>query len=113
MKVLVTLAALLAVIVTQAKNLVVATCVLPLIIALIAAHVERDGGDIAETLVSAAAVILPARERQDWRDEWMDHVQSAGEHGVLPLSRAVSICLLAAPSLAVGLRLGRAKRRTV
>jgi hypothetical protein len=111
MKALLGLVAMLAVAATHAKSLIVATCVLPLIAALIAAHIERDGGQIAEMLVSAAASILPAREQKDWRDEWLDHVQSAGEHGVLPLSRAVSILLLAAPLLAIGLRLGRVKSK--
>ena len=69
----------------------------------------RRVGDL-ELVVRGAARLLPARDRADLRDEWIDHVRRAGEQGLLPLTRALSIALIAAPSLAVGLRVGRRRR---
>lgn len=112
MKVLAGLTVALAAAVTQAGDVVVATCILPLLVALTACHVERDAGRIAEAIVAAAVVLLPKREQQEWRDVWTDHIRSAGEHGVLPLYRALSIFMVGAPALAVGLRIGRAKQCT-
>lgn len=84
---------------------------MPFLAALLAAHVDREGGELGAVLVSVAAMLLPRMEREDFRDEWLDHVHAAGERGVLPLTRAISIALIAAPALAVGLRVGRRRRR--
>ncbi len=88
----------------------VAAVVLPFLVGLLAAHVDRESGALAELVVRGAAALLPRRERADFRDEWLDHVHSAGEHGLIPLTRGLSIALIAAPSLAVGLRVGRRRR---
>jgi len=88
----------------------VETILIPFLISLLAAHVDRASGRIAETMVHGASKLLPADRREEERDEWLDHVASAGEHGVLPLTRALSIAFIAAPLLAVGLRVGRRRR---
>lgn len=95
---------------TQLGHPIVAIAVLPFIATLLAAHLDREAGALARSLVEVAAGLLPAEERADMRDEWRDHVASAGERGVLPLTRAISIALIAAPTLAVGLRIGRRQR---
>ncbi|HEU4944869.1 MAG TPA: hypothetical protein VFT10_06865 [Solirubrobacterales bacterium] len=84
---------------------------LPFATTLLAAYVDRHSGRLSRALVRAAARLLPAARRDDERDEWLDHVAAAGENGMLPLTRALSIALLAAPLLAIGLRVGRSRRR--
>jgi hypothetical protein len=105
------LALLSAVAGTQADATLVAALVLPLLAGLLAIEIDRASGRMSRGLATLASQLLPARDRADLRDEWLDHVASAGEHGVLPLTRALSIALLAAPLLAVGLRVGRRTRR--
>jgi hypothetical protein len=83
---------------------------LPFLATLLAAHIDRESGRISRAIVRAASRLLPAARREEERDEWLDHVESAGEHGVLPLTRALSIALIGAPLLAVGLRVGRRRR---
>lgn len=89
----------------------VGAALLPFVVTLLAAHVDRESGTLARALVKLAARLLPADKRVDECDEWIDHVEAAGEHGVLPLTRALSIALVAAPLLAVGLRIGRSRHR--
>src|ERR1044072_1373392 len=84
--------------------------ILPFVVNLAAAHIDRESGRLARSLVIRAARLLPAARRQDERDEWLDHIDSAGEHGIAPLTRALSIALVAAPLLAIGLRVGRSRR---
>lgn len=103
-----TVAAALA---TQLGSPIVDAAMMPFIATLLAAHLDRESGNLSRALVKAAARLLPGERREDERDEWLDHLGSAGEHGVLPLTRAVSIALLAAPALAIGLRVGRSRRR--
>jgi hypothetical protein len=110
MRVLLGLTVAVAIAAAEAHRFVVDACVLPLLTGLMAAHIDREGRNIAEELVTAASRLLPARERDDFREEWIDHVRSAGEHGLRPLTRALSIMLIASPSLAIGLRLGRARQ---
>lgn len=110
MKLLLVLLAILAVVLTQVHSQLVSICVIPLLVSLIACHLDRNGDFIAETLISAAVFLIPTRDREDWRDVWVDHIRSAKEHGLVPLSRALSILVLAAPALAVGLRVGRTRR---
>lgn len=105
------LGVLAAVLVSQIGNAIVDVVLLPFVATLLAAHIDRESGRLARTLVMAAACLLPASRREEERDEWIDHVETAGEKGVLPLTRALSIAFLAAPLLAVGLRIGRARRR--
>lgn len=109
---LLVLLAIAAVAATQMGHPLVAIAVLPFVATLLAAHLDRESGALARGLVGAAALLLPADRREDERDEWLDHVESAGEHGVLPLTRALSIALVAAPLLAIGLRVGRARRHS-
>lgn len=98
---------LTAVAVTQMGSTLVDSILLPLLVALIATQVDREGGRIAIGIVTAAALLIPRQRRQEEREDWLDHVQTAGEHGLLPLTRALSIAVIAAPTLAVGLRVGR------
>ena len=86
------------------------TILFPFLISLLAAQVDRASGRLSERLVRGASKLLPADRREEERDEWLDHVASAGEHSVLPLTRALSITLIAAPLLSVGLRVGRRRR---
>lgn len=113
MRLLAVLVLLLGLAATQADRLLVSSCILPLLVSLIAIHIDRNGDDLAETVVSFAALALPQDERADWRAEWIDHVKTASEHGLAALTRALSILLIAAPTLAIGLRVGRraSKRR--
>jgi hypothetical protein len=104
------LCALIAGAATRLGSPLVDVLLLPFLAALLAAQLDRESGQLAELVVRGAAKTLPSRDRADIHDEWLDHVRSAGEHGVLPLTRALSIALIAAPSLAVGLRVGRRRR---
>jgi hypothetical protein len=96
---------------SQVEHALVAAFVLPLLGGLLAIELDRGSGRISLALTRAAARALPRRDRDNFRDEWIDHVLSAGEQGVAPLSRAISITLIAAPLLAIGLRIGRRARR--
>lgn len=86
------------------------TFFLPFLISLLAAHIDRASGHLSERIVRGVSKLLPSERRDEECDEWLDHVASAGEHGVLPLTRALSITFLAAPLLAIGLRIGRKRR---
>ncbi len=110
MRLLLVFLAVLAALLTQVDSQLVSICVVPLLVSLIACHLDRNGDLIAETLIAAAVLLVPKRDREDWRDVWVDHVRSAKEQGLVPLSRALSILVLAAPALAVGLRVGRTRR---
>lgn len=101
------LTTLIAIAATQLRHLLVDVLVLPFLTTLLAAELDRGSGALARLVVRSAAAVVPSSERADVRDEWLDHVGAAGEHGVLPLTRALSISLIAAPALAVGLRVGR------
>jgi hypothetical protein len=83
---------------------------LPFLISLLAAHVDRASGRISRHIVRGASRLLPTPRREEECDEWLDHVASAGEHGLPPLTRALSIAFIAAPLLAIGLRIGRRRR---
>jgi hypothetical protein len=83
----------------------------PLVIALLAADIERHGGRTAERLVRAAALLVPTHERDDQRAEWIDHVRSAGEKGIRPVACALSIAFIAAPLVAVLARYDARRRR--
>jgi len=112
MMVLVLLLVALGVALTRADSYLVTNCVVPLVISFIVCHIDRNGDSLAEALVLTATRLLPRRERPDWREEWLDHVRSAREQGLPPLSRALSILLIGAPALAVGLRVGRVRKIT-
>jgi len=111
MKITVTLLGGIVAAMLWARSSVVDISLLPLLVGLLVAHLDRESGAMAERLVRCAARLLPARDRAIFEDQWIDHVRSAGEHGLLPLMRALSILTIGAPALAVGLRLGRGKRR--
>lgn len=101
------LTAIILALATQIGLSFVAGLLLPLAVTLLANHLDRDGGQLGRSFVRLAALALPASERDDMLAEWLDHVLSAGEHGLAPLTRALTIALIAAPALAVGLRIGR------
>lgn len=96
---------------TQESAALVDSILLPLLVALTATQIDREGGRIATGIVTAAALLIPKMRRQEEREEWLDHVQTAGDRGFVPLTRALSIALIAAPTLAVGLRVGRSRVR--
>ena len=85
--------------------------IVPLLVTLLAAHIERNGGSIAEHLVRMAAVLVPAHERDDQRAEWIDHVRAAGRRGMAPVVTALSIGFVAAPVIAVLARFDAGRRR--
>ncbi|HEX2070849.1 MAG TPA: hypothetical protein VHF90_04270 [Thermoleophilaceae bacterium] len=105
------LALLLAGLCTQAGLPIVYAVLMPFVATLLANHVDRESLALAQAIVSRAALAVPAPDREEHLDEWLDHVQAAGERGVSPLTRGLSIALLAAPLLAVGLRIGRGRSR--
>jgi hypothetical protein len=76
---------------------------------LLALHLDRESGKIALGIVARASRLLPPHARDQQCAEWADHVQTAGEHGLLPLSRALSIAAIAAPLLGIALRVGRSR----
>lgn len=110
MKVLVVLTLCVALAITQSGRPIVVAGIIPLLVALVASHIDRQGGRIAVCLVTASARVIPSQDRCGLRDEWVDHVRAAGEHGLPPLTRALSILVVAAPMLAIGLRIGRGTR---
>lgn len=103
---------LIAVAAIQLGNPPVDYVLLPLLVTLLAAHIDRESGRLSRTIVRRAARLLPAHRRQDELEEWLDHIESAGEKGVQPLTRAISVAFFAAPLLAVGLRVGRPRHRS-
>jgi hypothetical protein len=107
---LILLAALLVALFTRMGVGWVTAVALPFICSLLAAQLDRAGPGLARALVDRAARFLPAERREDERDAWIDHIESAREAGVEPLTRALTIALIAAPTLAVGLRVGRRRR---
>jgi guanosine-3',5'-bis(diphosphate) 3'-pyrophosphohydrolase len=78
----------------------VATLFAGVLVNLLAAELDRSGGSYARWLVGQAARLLPNGERERWTEEWLDHVHTAGEHGMRPLLAAWTIALLAAPRMA-------------
>ena len=103
---------LAAALMTQMGNPIVDYVLMPLLATLLGAHIDREGGRLARAVVRLASRLLPPHRRQSELDEWLDHVESAGEQGIQPLTRAISIAMFAAPFLAVGLRIGRSRRRS-
>ncbi|HET7416991.1 MAG TPA: hypothetical protein VFJ61_05155 [Solirubrobacterales bacterium] len=97
--------------VTQLGTPAVDYFLLPLLVTLLATHVDRESAKLSRSIIVGASRLLPPHRRQDELDEWLDHVESAGEQGMQPLTRAITIALLSAPLLAVGLRVGRSRRR--
>jgi hypothetical protein len=104
---------LMLLLVSQVGSHLVDAALLPFVAALLAAHIDRESGHLARAVVVIAARLIPARRREEECNEWLDHVDTAGEHGVLPLSRALSIAFFAAPLLAIGLRVGRSRGQSV
>jgi hypothetical protein len=96
---------------TQGDHFASSAAVLPILASLLAAEIDRESGRMAVTLVRAASRLLPADRRDEECEEWLDHVLAAGEHGLLPLTRALSITIVGVPLLAIGLRIGRTGAR--
>jgi hypothetical protein len=96
---------------TQVGLPIIYAVLMPFIATLLANHVDRESLALARAIVQKAAAGLPTSDREELLDEWLDHVESAGEHGIPPLTRGLSIALIAAPLLAVGLRIGRRRSR--
>jgi hypothetical protein len=76
----------------------------PIVVALVAAELDREGGWLAVRVISLATLLLPEISRREHEDEWIDHVLASGEEGLRPLLTALTIALLAAPSVAVAER---------
>lgn len=72
----------------------------PILVGLVIAELDREGGWLAVRIVSFATLLLPHDSREEREDEWVDHVLAAGEEGLRPLFTALGIALLAAPHLA-------------
>jgi hypothetical protein len=75
-----------------------------ILVALLAAEIDRSGRHLGLLIVRIAARLLPARVRGDAQAEWADHVLSAGDAGMRPVFTAISIALLGAPRLALRYR---------
>jgi hypothetical protein len=71
-----------------------------LLLALLAAEVDRSGRLIALRLVRSAAKLLPSRIREGNEAQWTDHVLCAGEMGLRPVVVALWIVFMGAPRLA-------------
>ena len=77
-----------------------AVVVTGVLLALLAAELDRSGRLIALRLVRAAARVLPSQMREDAESQWVDHVLCAGEAGLRPVFVALWIGVMAAPRLA-------------
>lgn len=97
---------------TQVGSPLVDYLLMPFLVTLVATHLDRESGRLSRVIVKTAARLLPVDRREDERDEWLDHIITAGEEGVLPLTRALSVAFIAAPALAIGLRVGRSRRHS-
>ena len=95
---------------TRIGDPLVGGVLIPLLVTLLGTHLDRESGLLSRRIVTAAARLLPVDKRKDECDEWLDHVATAGERGLVPFSRALSIAFVAAPLLAIGLRVGRSRR---
>lgn len=71
---------------------------------LLASEVDRSGRVFGVRIVRAASWLLPARLREDCATDWEDHVLCAGEEGLRPVLAALGIALIAAPRIAVQVR---------
>jgi hypothetical protein len=107
---LILLALLAAALITQSDAVLVSAALLPFVFALLAAQLDHSGPRLALALVGLCARLIPAERRAEERDAWIDHVICAEEAGLEPLTRALTIAFIAAPALAVGLRVGRRRR---
>jgi hypothetical protein len=107
---LVLLGLLAAALLTQLDAVLVSAALLPFVFTLLAAQLDRAGARLAHDLVDLCVRLLPAERRADERDAWIDHIECAQEAGLEPLTRALTIALIAAPALAVGMRVGRRRR---
>jgi hypothetical protein len=107
---LILLALLAAILFTQLDAVLVSAALLPFVFTLLAAQLDRGGPRLACALVNLSARLLPLERRAEERDAWIDHIECAQEAGLEPLTRALTIALIAAPTLAVGLRVGRRRR---
>jgi hypothetical protein len=107
---LILLVVLAAVLLTQLDAVLVSAALLPFVFTLLAAQLDRSGPRLARALVELSVRLLPDERRAEERDAWIDHIECAQEAGLEPLTRALTIALLAAPSLAIGLRVGRTRR---
>lgn len=71
---------------------------------LLASEVDRSGRVFGVRIVRAASWLLPARLREGWATDWEDHVLCSGEEGLRPVLAALGIALIAAPRIAVQVR---------
>src|SRR5437016_3938638 len=85
-----------------------------ILVALAANDLDRNAAAIGVRIVEGAAPILPAAERDEYRDEWADDVKSASEdgNGIRPLAKAIGIALIGAPLMAAMTRYDVKRRRT-
>jgi hypothetical protein len=109
---LILLALFAAALLTQLDAVLVSAALLPFVFTLLAAQLDRAGPRLAHALVELCVRLLPTERRAEERDAWIDHIECAEEAGLEPLTRALTIALIAAPALAIGLRVGRRRRRS-
>jgi hypothetical protein len=82
-------------------------------LAVVANDLDRNTAAVGVKIVEAAALLLPAAERDDYRAEWSDDVRSASEDGagIEPLAKALGITLIGAPLIAAMCRYDVKRRR--
>lgn len=95
---------------TRLDTVFVSAALLPFVVSLLAAQIDRSGPRLAHALVEFCVYLIPFERRADERDAWIDHIECAEEAGLEPLTRALTIAFVAAPCLAIGLRIGRRRR---
>lgn len=95
------------------SNPPIALVVTPIIAGLLVIELDRSGGLFATRIVRLASVLLPKRVRREHADEWADHVLSVGEAGLRPVIAAAAIAVVAAPKIALRLRVRPAAGRYI
>lgn len=76
--------------------------VLTVLATLLASEFDRSAYRLAIVVLRIAACLLPDEQRKDELDEWVDHAQAAGDHGLSPLLVALSIAIRSAPTTILG-----------
>ena len=95
------------------SSALIAVVLTPVIAGLLVIELDRSGGLFATRIVRLASVLLPKRVRREHADEWADHVLSLGEAGLRPVIAAIAIALVAAPKIALRLRVRPAAGRYI
>ena len=95
------------------SNPLIAVVVTPVIAGLLVIELDRERRSVRDADRSARQSLLPKRVRREHADEWADHVVSVGEAGLRPLIAAIPIAVVAAPKVALRLRVRPAAGRYI